>query len=103
MCRGVEQLVARRAHNPEVVGSSPTAPTVKEIGLIVEQREALFKRRGRGRGEDEHDYRAILRHSLCVCRRPQMGNADVPNDGRRLAMGAAGLADVGGYAAARPD
>ena len=25
--RGVEQLVARRAHNPEVVGSSPTAAT----------------------------------------------------------------------------
>ena len=26
--RGVEQLVARRAHNPEVVGSSP-APATK--------------------------------------------------------------------------
>ena len=25
--RGVEQLVARRAHNPEVVGSNPTAAT----------------------------------------------------------------------------
>ena len=25
--RGVEQLVARRAHNPEVVGSSPTPAT----------------------------------------------------------------------------
>ena len=25
--RGVEQLAARRAHNPEVVGSSPTAAT----------------------------------------------------------------------------
>ena len=27
--RGVEQLVARRAHNPKVVGSSP-APATKE-------------------------------------------------------------------------
>ena len=25
--RGVEQLVARRAHNPKVVGSSPTPAT----------------------------------------------------------------------------
>ncbi len=25
--RGVEQLAARRAHNPEVVGSSPTSAT----------------------------------------------------------------------------
>ena len=28
--RGVEQLVARRAHNPEVVGSSPASATTKE-------------------------------------------------------------------------
>ena len=27
--RGVEQLVARRAHNPEVVGSSPAPATIK--------------------------------------------------------------------------
>ena len=27
--RGVEQLVARRAHNPKVVGSSPTPATKK--------------------------------------------------------------------------
>ncbi len=26
--RGVEQLVARRAHNPKVVGSSPTPATI---------------------------------------------------------------------------
>ena len=29
--RGVEQLVARRAHNPEVVGSSPASATKKAI------------------------------------------------------------------------
>ena len=29
-CRGVEQLVARRAHNPEVVGSSPSPATSKK-------------------------------------------------------------------------
>ena len=28
--RGVEQLVARRAHNPEVVGSSPASATIKD-------------------------------------------------------------------------
>ena len=28
--RGVEQLVARRAHNPEVVGSSPSPATSKK-------------------------------------------------------------------------
>ena len=27
--RGVEQLEARRAHNPEVVGSSPASATIK--------------------------------------------------------------------------
>ena len=29
--RGVEQLAARRAHNPEVVGSSPAAATIKPL------------------------------------------------------------------------
>ena len=28
--RGVEQLEARRAHNPEVVGSSPASATIKK-------------------------------------------------------------------------
>jgi hypothetical protein len=28
--RGIEQLVARRAHNPEVVGSNP-APAIKAL------------------------------------------------------------------------
>ena len=27
LCRGMEQLAARRAHNPKVVGSSPTPAT----------------------------------------------------------------------------
>ena len=31
--RGVEQLVARRAHNPEVVGSSPSPATIKNTGF----------------------------------------------------------------------
>ena len=31
--RGVEQLVARRAHNPEVVGSSPASAT-KSITVV---------------------------------------------------------------------
>ena len=29
--RGVEQLVARRAHNPEAVGSSPASATRKVL------------------------------------------------------------------------
>ena len=37
--RGVEQLVARRAHNPKVVGSSP-APATTE--LVVIDLQALF-------------------------------------------------------------
>ncbi len=37
--RGVEQLVARRAHNPKVVGSSP-APATKE--KAIEKSVAFF-------------------------------------------------------------
>ena len=36
--RGVEQLVARRAHNPEVVGSNPSPATYAQIAQSVEQR-----------------------------------------------------------------
>ena len=32
--RGVEQLVARRAHNPEVVGSSPASATIKSPEIV---------------------------------------------------------------------
>jgi hypothetical protein len=32
-CRGVEQLVARRAHNPKVAGSSPVPAT--NLGAVV--------------------------------------------------------------------
>ena len=31
--RGVEQLVARRAHNPEVVGSNPS-PATKSVTVV---------------------------------------------------------------------
>ena len=36
--RGVEQLEARRAHNPEVVGSSPASATTKNTGFQIEIR-----------------------------------------------------------------
>ena len=36
--RGVEQLEARRAHNPEVVGSSPASATIKIPGIHYEYR-----------------------------------------------------------------
>ena len=31
--RGVEQLVARRAHNPKVIGSSPVPATTENTGF----------------------------------------------------------------------
>ena len=33
--RGVEQLVARRAHNPKVVGSSPASATSKKFNPLT--------------------------------------------------------------------
>ena len=33
--RGIEQLVARRAHNPEVVGSNPAPATTRPYGQAV--------------------------------------------------------------------
>ena len=33
--RGVEQLVARRAHNPKVAGSSPVSATKRSSGVAV--------------------------------------------------------------------
>ena len=35
--RGVEQLVARRAHNPKVVGSSPASATKKPHSPLVSE------------------------------------------------------------------
>ena len=32
--RGVEQLEARRAHNPEVVGLGPTSATIKSPEIV---------------------------------------------------------------------
>ena len=40
--RGVEQLEARRAHNPEVVGSSPASATIKEPGIDAKSVPGLF-------------------------------------------------------------
>jgi hypothetical protein len=34
--RGVEQLVARRAHNPEVIGSSPFPATKTKVNISVD-------------------------------------------------------------------
>ena len=35
--RGVEQLVARRAHNPEVAGSSPVSATMASVLIAFER------------------------------------------------------------------
>tara|TARA_B100000900_G_scaffold365270_1_gene340423 strand:- start:1213 stop:1407 length:195 start_codon:yes stop_codon:yes gene_type:complete len=40
--RGVEQLVARRAHNPKVVGSSP-APATKNDSSVFFIGESFFE------------------------------------------------------------
>ena len=51
--RGVEQMVARRAHNPEVVGSNPSPATTKVLksqdfrtfsALIGSKSSAHFRR-----------------------------------------------------------
>ena len=39
--RGVEQLEARRAHNPEVVGSSPASATIRK-DLLSQDSESFF-------------------------------------------------------------
>ena len=41
MDRGVEQLVARRAHNPKVAGSSPATATRPEIGQAFIERVSM--------------------------------------------------------------
>ena len=44
--RGVEQLVACRAHNPEVAGSSPAAATKKPLILYEISGFSIEKVRG---------------------------------------------------------
>ena len=46
--RGVEQLEARRAHNPEVVGSSPASatkisPNSSELGVFYAQKLVFLR------------------------------------------------------------
>ena len=45
--RGVEQLVARRAHNPKVAGSSPASATKTDtaVDTIVSTAVSLFYRK----------------------------------------------------------
>ncbi len=63
--RGVEQLVARRAHNPEVVGSNPSPATTKKTVFdkktvffftIRKNKLLLLSSEGRIRGEIECAY-----------------------------------------------
>ena len=42
--RGVEQLAARRAHNPEVVGSSPTPATKETVEAVALAVFLFFKK-----------------------------------------------------------
>ena len=55
--RGVEQLEARRAHNPEVVGSSPASATIKAPGIHYEYRGFSYFS-----GQFENAHGAILGH-----------------------------------------
>ena len=41
--RGVEQMVARRAHNPEVAGSTPVPATRKEAPVVYQAKGASFQ------------------------------------------------------------
>ena len=38
----MEQLVARRAHNPKVVGSSPAPATEEAVSKVIFQAASLF-------------------------------------------------------------
>ena len=40
--RGVEQLVARRAHNPEVVGSNPSPATIQSSDFVMKSDDFLY-------------------------------------------------------------
>ncbi len=40
--RGVEQLVARRAHNPKVVGSSPAPATITTEEILIDKVRSGF-------------------------------------------------------------
>ena len=44
---GVEQLVACRAHNPEVVGSSPSSATIKKFDKIIKISYNVFVKKMR--------------------------------------------------------
>ena len=62
--RGVEQLVARRAHNPEVVGSSPASATIKIPGIHYEYRDfSNFL------AQNENAPKSILGHFWVTCRK----------------------------------
>ena len=52
-CWGVEQLAARRAHNPKVGGSSPPSPICKRGGLPRDAWRPIDTRRRRAFSEDE--------------------------------------------------
>ena len=52
--RGVEQLVARRAHNPEVVGSNPSSATKWSCGVVVNMPVCHTGDRGFKSRQDRH-------------------------------------------------
>lgn len=49
--RGVEQMVARRAHNPEVGGSSPPSATIKETSFVYQDERGFFLLSGKNIGQ----------------------------------------------------
>ena len=52
--RGVEQLVARRAHNPEVAGSNPVPATKWSRGVVVNMPACHAGDRRFDPGRDRH-------------------------------------------------
>ena len=60
--RGVEQLEARRAHNPEVVGSSPASATIKAPDFDKESGAFLTFWRKMGRSKIFMPHRSAEYH-----------------------------------------
>lgn len=52
--RGIEQLVARQAHNLEVVGSSPTPATIWFCGVVINMPLCHRGDRGFDSRQDRH-------------------------------------------------